>query len=274
MNNRCNICIEEDCKGAKNCNCETCSRANECPRFLKPTLRITRKCTQHCIMCCFSCSPKREEMMTFEMAEKVSQFYKNNNISYTQIMGGECFMNPEWENIFRLILPLVKRARIVTNGDWAVNCLKFADVVAEYPQAHVAISNDEWHTNYNVKLAEKACKDRGIDCKICDGDLKEDGIVPVGNGDLFFSSYSMFQCWCHKPDRKYSFLIKEDGNISKCDMGLWDYAKVEDYLDGEFDSRFKEFNQIFYKQFIGNCSMCNRSYNYATAKQKEEIVQK
>lgn len=274
MSCRCNICIEEDCKGAKNCNCETCSRAKECPRFLKPTLRITKKCTQHCIMCCFACSPKSEEMMTVEMAEKVAMFYKNNGITYTQIMGGECFMNPEWEKIFRLILPLVKRARIVTNGDWAVNCLRFADVLAEYPQVHVGISNDEWHTNANVEAAAKACEDRGIDHRVCEGELKEDGIVPVGNGDLFFSSYSMFQCWCHKPDRKYNFLIKEDGSISKCDMGVWDYAKIDDYMDGGFDARFKEFNQIFYKQFIGNCASCNRSCRSATKREKQELCSK
>ena len=91
MINRCNICIEEQCKGAKNCNCETCSKISECTKYLKPTLRITRKCTQHCSMCCFSCSPKESEMMTVETAKQVAEFYENNNISYTQIMGGEFF---------------------------------------------------------------------------------------------------------------------------------------------------------------------------------------
>lgn len=269
--NRCNICIEEDCKGEKHCNCDTCARFKECPKFLKPTLRITRKCTQHCIMCCFSCSPECEEMMSVEMAEKVAKFYRNNGIFYTQIMGGECFMNPEWEKILRLILPTVTRARIVTNGDWAVNCLRFADVIAEYPQAHVAISNDEWHTNTHVEAAAKACKDRGIEHRVCDNELKEDGIVPVGNGDLFYSSYSMFHCWCHKLERKYNFLISEDGKIWKCDMGLWSYATVDDYVEGGFDVRFKEFNKVFYKQFIGNCAMCNRAHKRVERESKGSI---
>jgi len=263
LSSRCDICIEEDCGGKKNCDCENCDRLAECPRFLKPTLRITRKCTQHCIMCCFSCNPQCEEMMTYDMALKVAEFYKKNNVVYTQIMGGECFLNPEWEKILRLILPLVKRARIVTNGDWVVKCPEFADVIAEFPQAHVAISNDEWHNNKNVKAAEKACKDRGIDYKVADDDLKEDGIVPVGNGDLFFGTYSSFSCWCHKPDRKYSFLIKENGDICKCDMGMWDYANVSEYVDGGFAERFKEFNKCFYQQFLGNCKRCNRAYKWA-----------
>lgn len=273
MSCRCNICIEEDCGGKKGCNCETCKVAAECPRYLgfKPTLRITKKCTQHCIMCCFSCSPKSEEVMTYDMALKVADFYKNNGIIYTQIMGGECFLNPDWEKIIRLILPLVKRARIVTNGDWAVSCPEFAEVISEYPQAHVAISNDEWHTNKNIKAAEEACKKLGIDYKVANEDLKEDGIVPVGNGDLFYGTYSVFSCWCHKPDRKYNFLITEDGKIWKCDMGVWDYANVEDYVSGGFDVRFKEFNQVFYKQFIGNCKMCNRACKRAAQMDREGI---
>jgi len=225
-------------------------------------------------MCCYSCSPKENEMMTVEMAEKVAKFYNKNGIYYTQIMGGECFLNPDWEKIFRLILPTVKRARIVTNGDWAVDCLKFADVIAEFPQAHVSISNDEWHTNKHIKAAEKACKDREIGYNVCDGELKEDGIVPVGNGDLFYGFYSTFSCWCHKPDRKYSFLISEDGEISKCEMGVWDYANINDYLEGGFDARFKEFNQIFYNQFVGNCVICNRSCQRATREEKDELRKK
>jgi len=258
----CNICLEETCEGKRNCDCLACDKQAECYRFLKPTLRITRKCTQHCSHCCFSCSPKATEMMSVETAEQVAKFYENNNIFYTQLMGGECFMNPEWETIFRMILPKVKRARVVTNGDWVVNHMRFADVLAEFPQVVVAISNDEWHTNTHIKVAEQACNDRGIDCVVSDEDLKEDGIVPVGNGDLYYSLYSSFSCWCHKPDRMYNFLIGEDGTIYKCDMGVWDYDNVKYFVDGGFASRFKEFNQVFYKQFLSNCKRCYRAYKW------------
>jgi len=199
-------------------------------------------------------------MMSVEIAEEVAQFYENNGIFYTQIMGGECFLNPDWEQILRLVLPKVERARVVTNGDWVVDHLGFADVLAEFPQVHVAISNDAWHNNINVEVAAKACKERGIEHRVCDGDLQEDGIVPVGNGDLYYSTYSMFSCWCHKPDRMYSFLISEDGTIHKCDMGVWDYDNIGNFIQGGFAARFKEFSQLFYGQFIGSCKRCNRSY--------------
>ncbi len=206
-------------------------------------------------------------MMSVAMAEKVAQFYENNDISYTQIMGGECFMNPDWEQIFRLILPKVKRARVVTNGDWSIDHLRFADVLAEFPQVLVAISNDEWHTNRNVQTAAKACEDRGIELEVCkDGGLTEKGIVPIGNSDMFYSAYSAFQCWCHKPDRMYSFLITESGEIFKCDMGVWNYDNISNFIEGGFDIRFKEFSKLFYEQFIGNCAVCGRAYNNSIRK--------
>ena len=41
--NRCNICLEETCNGLHNCQCEKCSKVNECYRYLHATIRITKR---------------------------------------------------------------------------------------------------------------------------------------------------------------------------------------------------------------------------------------
>ena len=70
--NRCNICLEETCNGLHNCQCEKCSKVNECYRYLHATIRITNKCTQECEHCCFECSPRAKKMMTIEKAKEIN----------------------------------------------------------------------------------------------------------------------------------------------------------------------------------------------------------
>ena len=36
------------------------------------------------------------------------------------------------------------------------------------------------------------------------------------------------------------------------------YANINEYLEGGFDKRFKEFNKRFYSIFIPSCSSCIR----------------
>lgn len=271
MNNPCEICITEDCKGERTCNCETCKSRNNCPKLagLMPTLRITTKCTQKCLHCCFSCSPQRNEMMSVETAKKVASFYRSNGIEYTQIMGGECFLNENWENIFREIIPTVSRVRIVTNGDWSKECPEFIQVISEFPQVHISISNDKWHSNNNINLAAELCKNHKVSYNICGAeDMPENGIVPIGRGEYFSGSYAFFSSYCRNPIHHYSFLIDENGIIYKCGFGVWDYANVEDYVDGGFNVRFKEFGIVFMKCFFGSCSTCSMGYSFNGKKGK------
>lgn len=267
--NPCSICLDRECGKKGHCDCSTCKNRLTCPKFLRPTLRITSKCTQKCLHCCFDCSPARTEMMSVEMAEKVALFYKNNEITTTQIMGGECFQNPEWEKILRIVLPTVTRARIVTNGDWAEQCPRFAQVLAEFPQVYVAISNDQWHNGRNIEKAAAICKELNVLHEVCEKTLlTENGIVPIGGGELYYGLYSSFSCYCHNPMNQYAFLITEDGTIFKCPFGAWDYAEVDSYINGGFAARFKEFNLAFYKAFMGSCSYCIRGYEHHMVKER------
>ena len=58
----------------------------------------------------------------------------------------------------------------------------------------------------------------------------------------------------------YTFLIDEMGQIFKCAFGVWYYADVDEYLDGGFRAKFKDYNSKFYKCFLPSCNSC---YSYA-----------
>lgn len=259
--NRCNICIDPMCNGKEKCHCETCAIIEKCNRILRATIRITTKCTQSCSHCCFSCSPKKNDFMSISMAEKIHSFLVNNEINNINLMGGEFCMHPNWFEIFLILTKDIKYVRIVTNGDWLE---EYCEQVKELSKQRVfvfAISKDKWHTNKNVKKAELFCKENNIFYKVStEEQTKNESIVPVGNALFEYNFFSTFGCYCHNPEHKYSFLIDEEGEIYKCSFGVWNYSNIEDYIDGKFSKRFKEFNKVFYSTFISNCRSCIRSY--------------
>lgn len=271
----CDICLEKECKaknGIGSCNCETCSLKDKCPRKLSATVRITLKCTQACKHCCYSCSPKQEVHMTVDMAKKISQFLKSNEVFVVNLMGGEIFCNPNWKEILDLIIPSVTIVRIVTNGDWAKEQPDFAKHLSKHKNCYVAISKDQWHTNKNIELAAKLLKKYKVLNKTSELNETEFGLVPVGRSEFEMSLYSMFGCYCDNPEKQYSFLIDEQGVIYKCGFGTWDYAEVEKYLEGGFRERFKEFNKVFYGTFIPNCKRCSEAYYHNKRKEEKANV--
>jgi len=274
----CDICLEKECKaegGIGSCDCANCAVKDKCPKKLNATIRITLKCTQACTHCCYDCSPKKEVHMTVAMARKISEFLKNNEVYMINLMGGEIFCNPNWKEILDLIIPTVKIIRIVSNGDWAKNEPEFAKHISKYNNnpdhfVYVCISKDQWHTNKNIELAAKLLTKHKVVNKTSDLNETEFGLVPVGRSQFEMGLYSMFGCYCHNPEKQYSFLIDEKGLIYKCGFGVWDYAEVEEYLDGGFPARFKDFNKVFYSTFIPSCSRCSSSYQFHYHDRKEK----
>jgi len=261
----CDICLEKECKakgGVGSCNCKTCKVYKECNKKLRATIRITLKCTQSCSHCCYSCSPTKDTHMSVDTAKKIASFLIKNEVYSVNLMGGEIFCNPDWREILDVIIPTVNYVRIVSNGDWAVEQPDFAEYVAKFPTAYIAVSKDQWHTNANIKKAEKLIKKNKIPTKTSDLNETEFSLVPIGRAEYSGGLYSMFGCWCQNPEHHYSFLIDEEGEIFKCGFGVWDYANVSDYINGGFAARFKEFNQVFYGTFIPNCSRCIMSYKF------------
>jgi hypothetical protein len=170
-------------------------------------------------------------------------------------------MHPDWFDLMSKLCHKMRFIRVVTNGDWIESDSdKVKELASIYP-VYFAISKDRWHTNENVDAAAKFCSDNKISHKVATEDqTKGDSIVPIGRSLFEYNLYSSFMCYCTKPDRKYSFLIDEQGVVYKCPLGVWDYANISDYVDGGFDKAFKEFNSIFYSEFIPNCATCIRVY--------------
>lgn len=199
--------------------------------------------------------------MSIEKAKEINQFLISNNIDYINVMGGEFFMHPDWFEVITTLGQGIGAVRIATNGDWVETETERIKELTENILVYFAISKDRWHNNKNVEAAAKFCSDNMIPYKVAtEEETTAESIVPIGRSEFDFGMYSMFMCYCTKPDRKYSFLIDEQGVVYKCPLGAWDYANISDYVDGGFDKAFKEFTTIFYSEFIPNCATCIRIY--------------
>lgn len=279
--NRCNICIEEECKGKKNCSCSTCEHLKDCPKLLHATIRITNKCTQKCAHCGFSSSPDSKIMMSLDVANDIAKFIDVNNVSMLNVMGGEFFCNPDWFDILKGFLNVALHVRLVTNADWANNenvklCLKY--LVETYrDKLKISISKDQWHTNKFVDKASEFLAEINANYNIATNEeTTENSIVPVGRGELAtYNNYSMFNFFCGKPSEHYHFLIDEDGKIYKCGFGTFSYADIYEYLSGGFEDRFKKYNKAFYKCFIPNCRACRniaKQHNFSKEYNNKKMV--
>jgi len=200
--------------------------------------------------------------MTAATASDVARFVKSNGVRRLNVMGGEFLCHLGWEEILGILAGSVGELamRLVSNGDWAGGAKlrrRGVDFLAAHQSIYVALSLDEWHTNRHVEAARKACEQAGIVCVMAPKEESESPPVPVGRHIFGIDSMlGMFGCYCHAPDRKYHFLVDEEGLISKCQFGIWTYDRIGHYLDGGFRERFKQFHGAFHGAFVASCHRC------------------
>lgn len=274
----CDICIEETCEGRRDCKCSTCKLVSKCHRHLHATIRITNRCTQECQHCGFSSSPKSNIMMSIQQSEKIAEFIRNNNVETLNLMGGEFFCNPDWFQILSNLVEVSKYSRLVTNGDWAHNDKvkeQLSKLFDQYKhKLKLSVSKDRWHTNKNVDAAAQFLQEQRVTFNMAtEKETTENSIVPIGRGTTCSGYYySMFGCFCRKPEEHYSFLIDEDGNIYKCGFGVFPYATIDEYINGGFRQRFKEFNKVFYSKFIPSCQTCVTFATLTKGKDGQDLI--
>lgn len=199
--------------------------------------------------------------MSLDVAKMIGKFLVANEIDRANVMGGEFFCHPKWKDIFTVLVSDLKVARLVTNGDWAATGKMANDVtgfLAGFSQVCVSFSNDRWHTNRHIDAASKSCDGAGILYDIeCPETATDDSIVPVGRSIFEYGFYS-FGRYCANPEKAYGFLIDERGEIYKCQMGLYPYDNVENFVNGGFAARFKEMGIAFRESHIMSCVDCVR----------------
>ena len=210
--------------------------------------------------------------MTVDVAKKINTFCSKNNIRRAEVMGGEFFCHPSWQDLLQILGEGLKNVRLVTNGDWAGNQSTAQEVVGfleQHPHFHVGVSKDRWHTNRHVEKACSLLQIADIRHRIpTEKEIGDFGLVPAGRADGEMGFYSMFGNYCAPGERRYNFLIDEAGEIFKCGFGAWGYANVDEYQDGGFAARFQEFNQKFYSLFISSCAACLRSSRFGNQQAK------
>ena len=192
-------------------------------------------------------------------------------------MGGEFYCNPHWYEILDMFLNIGCHIRLVSNGDWG-NDDKIKKLLSQlnnnYPNNfHISLSYDSYHTNQFTDNAIDFLNNNNFKYNVGEtSNVGEDGLIPIGRSECSFGFYGLYGCYCDNPERQYSFLIDEIGKIYKCSFGVWSYATIQDYENGNFTKCFKEFNKKFYSCFITSCSSCIRIARQKARKERRRII--
>ncbi|MDU1955601.1 MAG: radical SAM protein [Peptoniphilus lacydonensis] len=146
-------------------------------------LLYTRKCTEKCPICCFCCSPKRNEKMDKDDAIKFINAAIDNEIRYIGISGGEPFIY--LEEIEEIMNHFREECifNITTNGFWAINKEKTREILerlAKNSLVALKISIDKYHLENisinNIKNILNESKKIGLKVVVGTTILKNDNI--------------------------------------------------------------------------------------------------
>lgn len=132
--------------------------------------------------------------MSVATARAVARLLRSNAITVVNVMGGEFYLNPDWQEILDLIAAAADRVRLVSNGDWAAGGSVADRVVGwlqAHPHVHLSLSRDRWHTNGHVDRAAELCARLGISFNVAEpGQTTPDSIVQVGRGEMEAGFYA------------------------------------------------------------------------------------
>jgi hypothetical protein len=239
------------------------------------TIRLTTRCQNVCKHCCFECGPKRNDVMSLDVARQVRTTFEGH-VKWLNVMGGELTLLPNYRELLEAMhfVPL----RIVTNGWWVDHDKprqKLLETVkqlsASGPPIFIGISRDRYHpagvgdrahawlqsqTSFNDDWGFTATKD-----------LEEENraIAPVGRAwknELGDEMLRMFSAYCAAHRNNQSMTVLEDGVVTFCSFGAWPIG----YLSWGFDE-LEERRLATSKVFITNCVSCWRSWEYGGKEQ-------
>lgn len=136
---------------------------------------LTNKCTANCDICCYSCSTKENEKLSFSEIENIlNTVTQNNSISHLNISGGEPFLYlDDLYKIVEMAHKMKLTISCVTNGFWCNDHDKTYEVIHMLKQLGLDVlytSYDMYHSKYvtadKLKLLFDVCKECHLDVQL------------------------------------------------------------------------------------------------------------
>lgn len=132
---------------------------------------LTDKCTAECEMCCFSCSPRNNNVIDKKIVKRtIEQASQMNSIFTIGFSGGEVFIYYEFlMEMIDYATKLGLQTTCTTNGFWATTYETTLDKLIELKKkglSKIGLSVDHYHQRFvdidNIKNILKACKRIGM----------------------------------------------------------------------------------------------------------------
>lgn len=224
-----------------------------------PIIKITDKCNKNCKHCGYDCSYDNNNYITLDILNKNINILKQQNMNYIQLMGGELYLHPEYEQIINICCNNFKLIRLVTNGEWINDDLNFLNVLINHKdKLFTSISATMYHNNNNVnKINSVMSKNKLYYAFI--PKISRQNIFPIGRAKK--TNVGNFDHpGCTIDNVKQTFLIDENGHFYKCMFGLWKFLEYDDKIE-TFKNNFDSISSTL-KIFLRgrNCIECQLLY--------------
>jgi hypothetical protein len=239
-------------------------------------VRLTTKCLFQCAHCCFECGPKRDDVMSLDIARQVRTTFEGH-VTWANVMGGEITLLPNYEELLAALH--FTDMRVVTNGWWVESEKarnKFVSVVRSLvksgPPVRFGISRDRFHPPGIGDAAMEWLKtqvdfdeDWGFTATK-DPKEEERAIAPVGrafHNDLGDPILRMMGAYCSAHRHRQSMTVLEDGAVTYCPFGAWPMG----YLHWGFDE-LEEIRVRIDKVFKTSCVRCWQQWDWMGGKKR------
>lgn len=208
---------------------------------------ITRKCNAKCRICCFECSPSREEIIDVDAVEKFIESSRDEKrIETISFSGGEATLHMEvLKKLVSKAIEADKSVTLLTNASWANTMESAASMIKQlrgFGISQIGISYDEFHQEYidveNVRNYVSAMKRNNmtpiiqtviggnadlnwlqkLGVSLCDVVINFIPCYEVGNASnetvgALPKDYDSRECYCRKTE---TFSVLYDGSVLPC----------------------------------------------------------
>lgn len=117
------------------------------------TINLTNRCNLDCSYCLRDCGPKKEGSLSFTAVKNILRYFSLMNEKGLPMIviftGGEPFLHPEADMVFKTAVDLGYTVRIQTNGTILPSVARRYPWIFEHPKFVFKISIDGWNEETN-----------------------------------------------------------------------------------------------------------------------------